>query len=60
MATAKTGTTGMPVLAEKVREQLVSAVKNGQQLALDALRIWVKAVPALPVPVNPLAPEESA
>ena len=40
--------TGMPALAETFGEQLVSTVKHGQQLSLDA-ETWVKAASVLPM-----------
>jgi len=42
-------TTEIPVLAQKFREQLVSAVQQGQQLSIDAAQTWVKAVSVFPV-----------
>lgn len=62
MATATTKTTPtseMPDLAQKIREQLVSTVRQGQQLSLDAAETWVKAVsvlPALDLPTVPGVP----
>ena len=60
MATATTKTTTeIPDFAEKIREQLLSAVQQGQQLSVDAAQTWVKAVSALPVhhlPVLPAVP----
>ena len=41
--------TGMPALAETFGEQLVSTVKHGQQLSLDAAQTWVKAASVLPM-----------
>ena len=56
-ATAKnTTTTEMPELAQKIREQLVSTVQQGQQLSVDAAQTWVKAVSVLPVPDLPMVP----
>jgi hypothetical protein len=49
-------TTDMPELAQKIREQLVSAVQQGQQLSVDAAQTWVKAVSVLPVPDLPAIP----
>jgi len=40
--------TEIPALAQKSREQLVSTVKQGQQLSVDAAQTWVKAVSVLP------------
>lgn len=57
MATTKTTTsTDMPALAQKLREQLVSSVRQGQQLSVDAAQTWVKAVSVLPVPDLPVIP----
>jgi len=57
MATAKTTTsTDVPALAQKLREQLVSSVRQGQQLSVDAAQTWVKAVSVLPVPDLPVIP----
>jgi hypothetical protein len=54
MATATTNTkttpaTEVPDLAQKIREQLVSTVQQGQQLSVDAAQTWVKAASVLPV-----------
>ena len=54
--TKTTPTTEMPALAEKIREQLVSTVRQGQQLSIDAAQTWVKAVSVLPVPDLPKVP----
>ena len=54
--TTKTTTTEMPDLAQKIREQLVSTVRQGQQLSVDAAQTWVKAVSVLPVPDLPAVP----
>ena len=43
-------TSDMPELAQKIREQLVSAVQQSQQLSVDAAQTWVKAASVLPVP----------
>lgn len=59
MATASTKTaptTEVPELAQKIREQLVSTVQQGQQLSIDAAQTWVKAASALPVPDLPTVP----
>jgi hypothetical protein len=55
MATASTATTDKtttetPVIAQKVREQLLSTLRRGQQLSVDAAQTWVTAVSVLPVP----------
>jgi hypothetical protein len=57
MATATTKTTSeIPDFAEKIREQLLSAVLQGQQLSVDAAQTWVKAVSTLPVTHLPVLP----
>ena len=57
MATPSTKTTTeMPALAEQFREQLVSTVKQGQRLTLDAAQTWVKAVSVLPMMDLPTIP----
>jgi hypothetical protein len=59
MATTTTKTTHpteMPELAQKIREQLVSTVQQGQQLSIDAAQTWVKAVSVLPIPDLPTLP----
>ena len=53
--TTKT-TTEIPDLAQKIREQLLSTVQQGQQLSVDAAQAWVKAVSVLPVPDLPTVP----
>jgi hypothetical protein len=55
--TTKTAPTNeMPELAQKIREQLVSTVQQGQQMSIDAAQTWVKAVSVLPVPDLPMVP----
>jgi hypothetical protein len=54
--TKTTSTTDVPELAQKIREQLVSAIQQGQQLSVDAAQTWVKAVSVLPVPELPAIP----
>jgi hypothetical protein len=46
----------MPDLAQKVREQVISTVQQGQQLSIDAAQTWVKAVSVLPTPDLPTVP----
>lgn len=46
----------VPEIAQQLREQLLSTVKQGQQLSVDAVQTWVKAVSALPVPELPRVP----
>jgi hypothetical protein len=54
--TSKSSTTEVPELAQKIREQLVSTVQQGQQLSLNAAQAWVKAVSVIPVPDLPTVP----
>ena len=54
--TTSENVTEMPALAQKFREQLVSAVQQGQQLSIDAAQTWVKAVSVLPVMDLPKIP----
>ena len=54
--TKTTPTTEIPELAQKIREQLVSTVQQGQQMSIDAAQTWVKAVSVLPVPDLPAIP----
>ncbi len=54
--TKTTPTTEMPALAQKIREQLVSTVRQGQQLSVDAAQTWVKVVSVLPVVDLPSVP----
>jgi len=58
MATATTSkpTTGIPDIAQKIREQLLSTLQQGQKLSVDATQSWVKAVSVLPVPDLPKIP----
>lgn len=51
-----TPATDMPELAQKIREQLLSTVQQGQQLSVDAAQTWVKAVSVLPIPDLPKVP----
>ena len=56
-ATTKTTTTSeMPDLAVKIREQVLSTVRQGQQLSVDAAQTWVKAVSVLPAMDLPTLP----
>jgi hypothetical protein len=56
-ANAKTTTSSeLPEIAAQVREQLVSTVKQGQKLTVDAVQAWTKAASALPVPELPQFP----
>jgi len=54
--TKTTPTTEIPDVAQKIREQLLSSVGQGQQLSVDAAQAWVKAVSVLPVPDLPKVP----
>jgi hypothetical protein len=59
MATATTNnkpTTETPEIAQKIREQLLATVTQGQKLSVDAAQTWVKAVSVLPVPDLPKIP----
>jgi hypothetical protein len=56
MATATKTTTEIPDIAQKVREQLLSAVQQGQKLSIDAAQSWVKAASVLPTPDLPTVP----
>jgi hypothetical protein len=55
-ATKTKTTTEIPDIAQKVREQLLSAVQQGQKLTVDAAQGWVKAVSVLPTPDLPTIP----
>ena len=54
--TTRTAKAEMPALAQQIREQLVSTVKQGQQMSVDAAQTWVKAVSVLPIPDLPAIP----
>lgn len=54
--TKTTPTTEIPDFAQKIREQVLSTVKQGQQLSVDAAQAWVKAVSVLPTPDLPKVP----
>jgi hypothetical protein len=54
--TKTTPTTEIPDVAQKIREQLLSSVRQGQQLSVDAAQAWAKAVSVLPVPDLPKVP----
>jgi hypothetical protein len=49
-STKTTPTIEIPETAQKIREQMLSSVKQGQQVSIDAAQGWVKAVSVLPVP----------
>jgi hypothetical protein len=42
--------TDLPEIAQQVREQLVSSVKQGQQFTVDAVTAFSKAASVLPTP----------
>jgi hypothetical protein len=54
--TKTTPTTEVPDVAVKIREQMISTVKQSQQLLLDAAETWIKAVSVLPVADLPTIP----
>jgi len=54
--TKTTPTTEIPAAAQKLREQLVSTVRQGQQLSIDAAQTLAKAVSVLPVIELPTVP----
>ena len=60
MATAttnnKTTTTETSNLAQKIREQLLSTIQEGQKLTIDAAQCLAKVVAVLPVPDLPKIP----
>jgi len=63
MATATTNTPGRketPDLAQKIREQLVSTVLQGQQSSVLAAQAWVQAVWGLPASDLLMAPFDIA
>jgi hypothetical protein len=49
-------TTDLPDIAKQVREQFVSTVKQGQQLTIEAVQAWTKAVSVLPTADLPEVP----
>jgi hypothetical protein len=53
---SKTQATEMPEIAEKIREQFISTVKQGQKISVAAAQTWVKAVSVLPFPDVPAIP----
>jgi hypothetical protein len=42
--------------ALKIREQMLSTIKQGQKLTIDAAQGWVKVVSVLPIPDLPRIP----
>jgi len=55
-STKTTPTTEIPATAQKIREQLVSTIRQGQQLSVDGAQTWAKAVSALPAVELPVVP----
>ena len=51
-----TPATEMPAPAQKIREQLVSTIRQGQQLSVDGAQTWAKAVSVLPAVELPVVP----
>lgn len=51
-----TFTTDVTVLADQVRDQFLATVKQSNELALNAVNTWSKAVSALPIPELPEVP----
>jgi hypothetical protein len=56
VTTKSTPTTEVPDVALKIREQMISSVKQSQQMLLDAAETWIKAVSVLPVADLPTIP----
>jgi hypothetical protein len=56
VTTKTTPTTEVPDVALKIREQMISSVKQSQQMLLDAAETWIKAVSVLPVADLPTIP----
>jgi hypothetical protein len=56
VTTKTTSTTEVPDVAVKIREQMISSVKQSQQMLLDAAETWIKAVSVLPVADLPTIP----
>jgi len=59
-STSSTSPTETADLAQKIHEQLISTVKQGQQLTVDAAQTWARAVAALPVRDLPKVPGSPA
>jgi hypothetical protein len=55
-ATTSKTTTEMPATAQKIREQLVSTIRQGQQLSVDGAQTWANAVAVLPAVEMPVVP----
>jgi hypothetical protein len=56
VTTKTTPTTDVPEVAQKIREQMISTVKQSQQMLLEAAETWVKAFSVLPVADLPTIP----
>ena len=56
MATATKTTTEIPDIAQKVREQLLSAVQQGQKLSIDAARAGSRPFRCFPPRTCPPSP----
>jgi hypothetical protein len=54
--TANENVAETPDFAAKFHDQLLSTVKQGQKLSIDAAQAWVKAVSVLPLPDLPKIP----
>lgn len=54
--TDETPETKIAGAAQKIREQVLSGVKQSQRLSISAAEGWAKAVSALPVPDLPQVP----
>lgn len=48
--------TELPEIAQQMRDQVVSTVKQGQQLTVDAVQALTKAAAVLPTPELPQIP----
>jgi hypothetical protein len=54
--TKTTATIEIPETARKIREHMLSTVKQGQQFSIDTAQGWVNAVSVLPIPDLPKTP----
>jgi len=48
--------TEIPAIVQKLREQLMSAIEQGQQMSIDAAQTWVKALSVFPAVDLPKIP----
>jgi hypothetical protein len=55
-ASASASASEMPELVQKLREQLLATVTQGQKLTIDAAQSWAQAVAVLPAPALPAIP----